>query len=104
VIECRLTHLIDEIRIYHDHDGYVEKADYLAIVTVVWLSDIKVMLRGAKGEFSKRSFLALLRTLRKAGALTAVMTRTKGKRMPFAKLVEGGEYENTWEIKLEECT
>jgi hypothetical protein len=103
VIECHLTHLVDELRIYPRHDGYAERDDYLAIVTVVWLSDTRVMLRGAKGIMCKKSLLACFSTLRKSGAKSVELTRKAGKRMPFAKLIAEGEHENTWEINLDEC-
>ena len=102
VFKCHLTHLVDELRIYLKHDGYAERGDYAAIITVLWLTDTRVMLRGAKGIMCKKSLVACLRTLRESGAKEVVLTRKAGKRMPFAKLIAEGEYENTWEICLDE--
>jgi hypothetical protein len=101
-IKCHLTHLVDEIRSYIGGDGYENRDDYAAIVNVVWLSDSKVMLRGANGKVSRNTLLSCFDTLKAAGAKTAILTRKTGKRMPFAKLIVEGEHENTWEIDLYE--
>ena len=97
---CHYTHLVSEIRSYKTIDGYENKEEYQAIVNVVWLSDIKVMLRGANGKICRRTLIACFSVLWSLGAELIVLTRAAGKRMPFGKIIEKGRYEDTWEIDL----
>jgi len=97
---CHYTHLVSEIRSYPTADGYADKEAYQAIVNVVWISDIKVILRGANGKICRRTLIACFSLLWNLGAELIVLTRATGKRMPFGKIVEYGAHEDSWEIDL----
>lgn len=97
---CHYTHLVSEIRSYPTIDGYANKEEYQANVNVVWVSDTKVILRGANGKLCRRTLIACFILLWNLGAETIVLTRATGKLMPFGKIVAYGKHENTWEIDL----
>lgn len=97
---CHYTQTAAELRIYADGNGYAERRDYDAIINVVWIDDATVLLRGAKGTLGCAAVLAVLQTLRRAGAHTLIVNRAKGRVMPFGVRTATREHEDTWRIDL----
>lgn len=96
------SELTGSIRIYEGEDGYENRDDYEGIVSVLWLTDTRVMLFGANGKIDKRALLSIFATLHKRGAKEIDLTRATGRRMPFATLVEEFARESLWRIDLDD--
>ena len=89
-----------EIRTYSSPDGYQNRDPFLAIVNVIWITAQQVMLRGGKGEMDARSILAICLSLKQQGVEQLIIKRAKGKRVPWGKLTESDQYEDTYLVEL----
>ena len=99
-MHCVYTQTNGELRIFFNDNGYEQREEYDAIINVMWVKDTVVKLRGAHGKFTKQSMLAAYQACEKLGATHVIADRAKGRKLPFADLVETGEYENVWQVNL----
>jgi hypothetical protein len=88
------------IYVYSNGGSFKERSDYDGVVSVFWESDDCAMLYGANGITGRKTLLKIFAALYERGARRLRMKRAKKHKMPFAKLVEEGRFENTWEIDL----
>jgi hypothetical protein len=88
------------IYVYANGGSFEERSDYDGVVSVFWESDDCALLYGANGITRRRILFRIFATLYERGARRLRMKRAKKHKMPFAKLIEEGPFENTWEIDL----
>lgn len=100
-MHCHYTATAGELRLYDQANGYQTRQDYRAIINVLWLSDSKVMLRGAHGKLTKSVMRAAVTTLYQAGARTVIANRAKGHVLPLATCIEEGDFMDTWQLDLQ---
>lgn len=91
------------VRVYTDGHDYVKRDLYVGVVSVFWLDDKTAFLFGAltnSTEDTRKTFQSVFAELKQAGATKARMKRSKGKKMPFGKIIASEEFEDMWEVDL----
>jgi hypothetical protein len=75
MIHLHITPAVSNIRAYAQPNGYPDRAPYLAILTVLHLTDTVVYLMGAIGTVNRETREAAFALLRERGVKTALMER-----------------------------
>lgn len=94
------AHVSGEMRVFSDADGYKNRVQYDAIVSVLWLTQTLAQLQGAHGRFNQRSILATYETMLQRGAERLMIKRAKGRKLPYGELIETGAAEDTYLVNL----
>lgn len=87
MIHLHITAAVSNIRAYDQPNGYENRIPYLAIVTVMHLTDTVVYLQGAVGKVDRETWAKTLDLLRDRG-VTTVMLERHG-RMKTIELTKG---------------
>jgi hypothetical protein len=75
MIYLEITPAVSNIRAYDQPDGYDNRLPYLAIVTVMHLTDTVVYLQGAVGTVDRETWSKTLALLRERGVTTVMLER-----------------------------
>lgn len=91
------------IRVYKKGHDYINRDLFVGVVSVFWVDDKTAFLFGALTNAqnnTKRDLLPVFSELKKCGARKIQMKRSKGRRMPFGKIIASDEFEDMWEVDL----
>lgn len=75
MIHLAITPAVSNIRAYDKPNGYENRIPYLAIVTVMHLTDTVVYLQGAVGTVDRETWTKTLDLLRERGVTTVMLER-----------------------------
>lgn len=75
MIHLEITPASSNIRAYDQPDGYEKRLPYLAILTVMHLTDTVVYLQGAVGTVDRETRTKAFELLRERGVTTVMMER-----------------------------
>lgn len=90
-----------DLRVYYNKpDGYQNRAEFDAIVGVMWITGSMVQLQAGHGELKKRALLKIAQLLYDRGSERVIVQRAKGKTMPWGTLTHSDEHEDTYMINL----
>lgn len=90
-----------DLRVYYNNpNGYAERAEYDAIVGVMWITGAMVQLQGGHGELTKRALLKIAEKLCQRGAERLLIQRAAGKHVPWGTLTHSDGQEDTYMVNL----
>lgn len=75
MIHLHITPLVSNIRAYAQPKGYENRLPYLAIITVLHLTDTTVYIMGAIGTVNRETRAAAFDLLRERGVTTVMVER-----------------------------
>lgn len=100
-VKVQYTEKTGDLRVYYDKpNGYAERAEYDAIVGVIWVTARMAQLHGGHGELNKRALLKIAQQMFDKGAERLLIQRAKGKHVPWGVLMHSEDQEDTYLVNL----
>ena len=75
MVHLVMTPMVSNMRVYSEPGGYETRRPYLAILTIMHLTDKTVYLMGAVGTVNRETWTKAFDMLRAAGVTTALLER-----------------------------
>jgi len=99
VSSLEITTEVELVRRYAAGNSYAARDPYQGVAVITYAHPL-CTVTGMLGTFKRQDFLAIMHHARDRGAMTMVVERTPGRRMPWASAITGGPLDGWWQIDL----